>query len=486
MNGLKRSIAAIAAMSLLSSSIAGAQSPEFIGALDGARSAILEVEVNKGKPLRLPAAAASVAIANPAIADVQVVSPRLLFINGKGVGETSMIVVDARDNVILEGDISVTHNLSRLKKAAKDIAPNNDITAGSSDNAIILEGKIDSPVQAEKMQRLASSFLTGENQQIINMLDTSQSDQVMLKVKIVELSRSELKRFGINWESVINAGNFVFGLARGRDAIGAGGALIRSADGDNSLQLGYNNGNASVNAVIDALENDGLVSVLAEPTLTTRSGQAASFLAGGEYPIPVPGQDGTVTIQYRQFGVSLQFTPVVMSKDKISLTVLPEVSALSQQNAITGGDFGTIPSLTTRRASTTVDLGTGQTFAIAGLLRNDVDSNNSKVPFLGDVPVFGSLFRTTEYENEQTELVILVTPYIVKPVNDATKLATPMDGYTPPSDGERILLGRLHGESKKLPDSEAPSTTTAPVAAAGQEAVAESGGFSGQAGFIMR
>ena len=477
---VKRSVALLATLSVLHTSVAGAQqSPEFLGALEGGRSAIVEVEVNKGKPLRLPAAAASVAIANPQIADVQVVSPRLLFINGKGIGETSMIVVDARDNVILEGDIAVTHNLSRLKKAAKDIAPNNPISAASSDNAIILEGKIDSPVQAEKMQRLASSFLTGENQQIINMLDTSQSDQVMLKVKIVELSRSELKRFGINWESVISAGNFVFGLARGRDIIAAGGELIRSADGDNSVLAGWRNGNLSVNAVIDALENDGLVSVLAEPTLTTRSGQAASFLAGGEYPIPVPGDDGTVTIQYRQFGVSLQFTPVVMSKDKISLTVLPEVSALSQQNAITGGDFGTIPSLTTRRASTTVDLGTGQTFAIAGLLRNDVDSNNSKVPLLGDVPVFGSLFRTTEYENEQTELVILVTPYIVKPVDDATKLATPMDGYTPPSDGERILLGRLHGEGKKLPDSQESS----------DEAVAasvEGTGFGGQAGFVMR
>ncbi len=458
---------------------ASAQAPDFYATL-GANAGgadLMEVELNKGKPLHLSQPAASVAISNPAIADVQVVSPRLLFINGKSVGETSIIAVDARDNIIVEGNIVVTHNLSRLRRAAGDMFKDSTpIDATSTDNAIILKGKIGSPVEAEKLQRLASSFLQGDNQRIINMLDTSDSDQVMLKVRIVELARAELKRFGINWENVMNSGNFLFGVVRGRDALGAGDAIIRSAGGDNSFHVGYNGGGQDINAVIDALENDGLVSVLAEPNLTTRSGQTASFLAGGEYPIPVPGQNGAVTIEYRQFGVSLQFTPVVMTKDRISLTVLPEVSALSQQNAITGGDFGTIPSLTTRRASTTVDLGTGQTFAIAGLLRSDINSNNSKVPLLGDIPVLGALFRTNEYQNNQTELVILVTPYLVKPVDRTEKLATPIDGYTPPSDMERVMLGRLHGESERMPDSiQKKDTTPAPM-----------GGFGGRSGFLMR
>ncbi len=467
------------AVSLLCAvSSAQAQVPDFYQTLGSTGDGpVIRVEVNKGKPIHLSAPAASVAIANPAIADVQVVSPRLLFINGIGAGETSIIATDASDNVILQSTVSVSHNLSRFDRALQDMAPGSTVTATTADNAIILKGKVDSPVMAERMQRLASGFLQGEGQSVINLLDTSGSDQVMLKVRIVELARSELKRFGINWESVISPGNFVFGLGQGRDFLDAGGNLVRSTQGDNSFLIGNRTGGHSINAVIDALEDDGLVSVLAEPNLTTRSGMEASFLAGGEIPIPVPGQDGTVTIEYREFGVSLQFTPIVLSKDKISLTVLPEVSALSNANAITGGDFGIIPSLTTRRASTTVDLGSGQTFAVAGLLRNDQSSQISKFPFLGDVPVLGALFRSSEYQNNQTELVILVTPYIVKPVDDPDSFATPLDGMKPASDFERILLGRISGITERYDDSSAPQATTP---------AAIFNGVGGQAGFILR
>lgn len=470
---LKRLGCALASLALLGAQ-AQAQSPNFYEAM-GRASDELVVEINKGAPLRLSAPAASVAVADPTIADVQVISPRMLYVNGRGVGETSLIAVDAQDNVILERTINVTHNLSRLKRAAEELSPGNALVASSTDNAIILKGKVDSPVAAEKIQRLATSFLRNEQQSVINMMDTSSSDQVMLKVRIVEVARNELKRFGINWESLLSSGDFVFGLAQGRDLV-TGGTLTRATNGDNSLSASFNDGSTNLNAVIDALEDDGLVSVLAEPNLTTRSGTPASFLAGGEYPIPVPGQNDVVTIEYRQFGVALQFTPVVLSPDKISLTVLPEVSALSDQNAVTLNGT-TVPGLTTRRASTTVDLGTGQSFAIAGLLRNDQGSNVSKFPFLGDIPILGALFRSTEFQNNQTELVIIVTPYIVKPVDKPEMLATPLDGYTPASDGERILLGRLHGESPKLRNSEQPDPT-APASVFN--------GVGGQAGFLIR
>lgn len=511
-----RSLAFIAACVLAYATTAPAYaapiSQDFLTAMGqsggDALSDVVDVEINKGASLRLSAPAASVAIADPSIADVQVISPRMLYVNGRGVGETSIIAVDNNDNVILERTVNVTHNLSRLKRAAAELSPESDVVATSTDNAIILKGKVDSPVVAEKMQRLATSFLRGENQSIINMMDTSSSDQVMLKVRIVEVARSELKRFGINWENVLTSGDFIFGLANGRDVVDAAGGFTRSVNGDNSINVSRRGSSGSLNAVIDALESDGLVSVLAEPSLTTRSGTPASFLAGGEYPIPVPGDDGTVTIEYREFGVSLQFTPVVLTSDKISLTVLPEVSALSDENSITGGDFGTIPSLTTRRASTTVDLGSGQTFAVAGLLRSDQSSSSDAFPGLGDVPILGALFRSSEYQNQQTELVILVTPYIVKPVDDASQLATPMDGYTPPTDGERILLGRLHGEtpaertSREKAEASAPpeatgTSTAAPVApvtttspstltAPAKPAPSALNGMGGQAGFLIR
>lgn len=456
-----------------------AQAQDFYQALaNGADGPVISVEVNKGKAVHLSAPAASIAIANPAIADVQVVSPKLLFVNGIGAGETSLIATDVNDNVILQSTVSVSHNLTRFDSAVREMIPaGSDVRATTADGSIILKGKVDSPVMAEKLQRLASGFLQGDTQRVINLLDTSGSDQVMLKVRVVEVARNELKRFGINWESVLNTGNFVFGLGQGRDFLDAGGTVTRNVEGDNSLLIGNRTGSRSINAVIDALEDDGLVSVLAEPNLTTRSGMEASFLAGGEIPIPVPGQNDTVTIEYRQFGVSLQFTPIVLSKDKISLSVLPEVSALSDANAITGGDFGQIPSITTRRASTTVDLGSGQTFAIAGLLRNDQSTSVSKFPFLGDVPVLGTLFRSSEFQNNQTELVILVTPYIVKPVDDPQSFATPLDGYKPATDFERILLGRLHGQTPTYPDSRAPVAGT-------PASLFE--GVGGEAGFLMR
>ena len=479
-NFFKLCISLFAAFSLLAADVAIAKS-DFNSALG---AGVIDVEINKGTPVHLSAPASSVAIADPAIADVQVISPRLIMVAGRGVGETSVIAVDSKDNVILQGTVNVTHNLSRLTRAVSDLTPDNKITATSADNAIVLKGKVDSPVMSEKLQRLAAGFLSGDKQQVINMLDTSGSDQVMLKVRVVELNRTELKRFGINWESVFNTGNFIFGLGQGRDFIGntkdaAGNVSTfdRSSTGESNLLAGLHTDKASINTMIDALESDGLVSVLAEPNLTTRSGQQASFLAGGEIPIPVAGENNSVTIQYRQFGVSLQFTPIVLSKDKISLTVLPEVSALSEDNRVSTTSGVSVPSITTRRASTTVDLGSGQTFAVAGLLRNDTSNNVSKFPFLGDVPVLGTLFRSTSFQNNQTELVILVTPYIVKPVDDPSKFQTPIDGMTPATDYERILLGKLTGESAMMPDSAKPEPSSP---------AAVFSGIGGNAGFLLR
>lgn len=434
------------------------------------------VEINKGKLIHLKEGAATVVVSDPEIADVQVLSPHLVYASGRRIGETSVLAIGENDNVVLEGSLTVTHNLSKLKKSILKTMPDSNVDFESTDNAILMKGSVTSPADAERIQRLATTFLQS-NQSIINMLDTVEGDQVMLKVKVAEVSRSELKRFGINLESIFDAGNFVFGLATGRDIIvDATGALLRSAT-DNSVAVGYNGSRADINGVIDMLEDDGLLTVLAEPNLTTKSGVAANFLAGGEFPIPVVGEEDSVTIEYREFGVSLDFTPIVMSSDKINLTVRPEVSTLTNANGIQANGFN-IPSLLTRRASTTVELGSGESFAIAGLLRSDHSNDISKVPALGDLPILGALFRSTEFRQDQSELVILVTPYIVKGVKDKP-LHTPVDGYQPASDIDRILWGKLY----KDPEEPVTETAAADSIAPARKHYPR---LNGPAGFIMR
>lgn len=401
------------------------------------------IEVNKGRLIRLHHAATSVIIADPTIADVQVVSPQLIYVNGKKTGETSVFAVDDANEEIVNATIMVTHNLTKLNSTIKRYMPGSDAKFSTIDGALVLSGSAESPLQAEEMKRIATPFMKSQ-EALVNMLQTKGSDQVTLKVRVAELSRNELKRFGINWEGLISTGNFLFGLGQGRDVVDAAGALTRSG-ADNSLFGGLRSGSQNINTVIDALEQDGLITILAEPTLTTSSGKASSFLAGGEIPIPVLGQNNQVSIEYKPYGVSLNFNPVVLSKNKISLTVGPEVSTLSNVGQIQSGGFN-IPSIVTRRATTTVEVGSGQTFAIAGLLQNNSNNDIKKFPALGDLPILGALFRSSEFKHDQTELVILITPYIVTPVPEGT-LKTPLDTYRPATDMERILFGKLYHEN---------------------------------------
>lgn len=402
----------------------------------------IALEINKGKLVRLAQPATSVIIADPEIADIQVISPTLVYVNGRAIGETTIFAVDGSDNEILNAVVNVTHNLSKLKKTVKAMMPDAQVEFNSVDNALVASGYVDSPLQAESISRLATPFLRPE-QTLVNMLSTGGSDQVMLMVKVAEVSRSELKRFGLHLENLLSTGNFIFGMASGRDVVDAAGSLLRGGT-DSSIFAGLSTGSATINTVIDALEEEGMLTILAEPSLTAMSGKPASFLAGGEFPVPSVDDDGGVTIEFRPFGVSLAFTPTVMSKEKISLTVAPEVSTLSELGEIEISGFS-IPSLATRRAETTVELGSGQTFAIAGLLQNNSSNDVDKFPGLGDLPVLGALFRSTEWRRDQTELVILVTPYIVTAVSEA-KMATPLDGLVAPTDIERILFGKIYHE----------------------------------------
>ena len=400
--------------------------------IDGGGDA-LQLEVSKGKLVRLEAPARTVFVADPEIADIQVKSPRLIYLLAKKPGQTTLFAVDAKEQVLANIPVNVSHNLGRLRQAVRSLVPGAEIFIDSIESSIIVEGTVGSASQAEAIQRMAEKFLT-EGGTVLNRLNVDAPNQVNLRVRIAEISRGADKQLGFNWTVAGSLGGLALGVATANPF---SSSAINAITGGGTLQ------SFSFNAVIDALEEEGLVQVLAEPNLTATNGETASFLAGGEFPILVPGSDGTVTIDFKKFGVSLAFTPTIIGNNRVNLHVRPEVSQLSSTNAVTLNNFQ-IPSLTTRRVETTVELGSGQSFAIAGLIQNNVTHDISKFPGLGDIPVLGALFKSDRFQRDESELVIIVTPYLVKPVSQ--QLAAPTDGYVSPHDAQRYPSG---GETRR-------------------------------------
>ncbi|MDV7340376.1 type II and III secretion system protein family protein [Terasakiella sp. A23] len=384
----------------------------------------LSVELNKSRLIRLSRAATSVFIANPEVADVQVKSPTLVYLFGKNVGTTTLYAVDGEDRVLANMDVNVTHNLKNLHKAVMHAVPDADVQFSSINGTLVMDGVINSAREMEDINQIAKRFSPSETG-VINRLRVDALNQVNLRVRIAEVSRDIDKRLGFNWNMVGSIGSaFSFGLV-----------------GSNSFAQGLSTLSVTTNdisGVLDAMEDEGLVTILSEPNLTAMSGEEASFLAGGEFPILVPSDDGP-SIDFREYGVRLSFKPVVMDDGRINLQVEPEVSSLSETSSVTLDGY-VIPSLTTRKTKTTVELGSGQSFAIAGLLQNKTGHNLSKFPGLGDIPILGSLFRSDSFQREESELVIIITPYLVKPITHA-KASLPTDGYSAPHDIERIFVG---------------------------------------------
>lgn len=442
-----RSFFVLAAISLafmlLTSTAQGRETPvtpdvDFIAPGDSA----LDLEIHKGMLVRLDQAATAVFVANPAIADIQVKSPRLIYVFGAAVGETTLFAVDGEENVLANIVVRVTHNLAGLRRAIEALDPGSDVSVFSVDRNLVLDGIVNSPVRAENLRQLAARFAA--DGAVINRLRVDAPNQVNLRVRVAEVSRSVVKQFGINWDAVLSGGGFLFGLATGNPVLAAGNFLTRENGTNNVFAGGPIGDNLDVNVLVDALADEGLLNVLAEPNLTALSGESASFLAGGEFPIPVPGANDSVTIEFKKFGVHLDFTPLILDNGRISLAVAPEVSQLTATGAVNINNF-VIPALTTRQARTTVELASGQSFAIAGLLQNNLNHDQSKFPGLGDLPVLGSLFRSDRFQRDETELVILITPYLVRPVSN-NRLAGPGEGLTPANDVERILMGRNYGD----------------------------------------
>lgn len=433
-------------------------------------SSTIELSTNQGKLIRLPRAANAVFIADTKIADVSVRSPRLIYVFAKGIGETTLYALDGRDQLVVAQRIIIAPNMDRVKDMFRQLSPNAPVQVTSVGNKLVLTGTVDSADIADEFAQVASAAAGGDTN-VINRIRVASPNQVNIRVKIAEVSRDINKRIGFNWELFGQAtSQWALGFAVGTDIVRSAGSFILPDDEADRIVSTFNNGDVAIDNVIDLLDDEGLITVLAEPNLTAISGETASFLAGGEFPIPIAQSDGVTTVQFRQFGIGLSFTPTVLGQNRINLKVKPEVSQLTSAGAIQANGFN-IPSLTTRKADTTVELASGQSFAIAGLLQNTTNQTLSDVPGIKEIPVLGALFRSDAFRRQESELMIVVTPYLVRPVSG--RLPLPVDNYLPPKDLERFLLGQNHvaQPAKKTPG---------PLDRTGRP------GISGPAGFVLQ
>ena len=415
-----------------------------------------KIEVGKGTLIRFREPVHNVFIADSNIADLQVKSPTLVYIFGKKQGETNLYAVTSDDRVVYEGTIAVNHNLGSLEAALNHVIPDASIEVRSYEGLLVLTGHVENPEQAEDARRMAEDFI-GKGSTIINKLQIATPVQVNLRVRIAEIGRDTKKQLGFNWENIFNSGGTSIGMAQGGDVFnlipdptGLTNNLIKqfaARSGEvNNILGGFSAGNFDINFILDALETEGVISVLAEPNLTTLSGESAKFLAGGEYPVPNVDRLGNIVIEFKEYGISLDFKPVVLDDGRINMYIKPEVSQLTSNGAVTIQGFN-VPALSTRRAETTIELGSGQSFAIAGLLQNNVNHDLTKFPWLADVPVLGTLFRSSKYRRQETELVIIVTPYIVQP-HSGGKMPLPNDGFEIPNDYDRYIKGQTIASRK--------------------------------------
>jgi pilus assembly protein CpaC len=437
------------------------------------------LSIGRGELVTVPGTMTDVFVANENVADVQVKSQRQLYVFGRAGGETTIYASNERGDVIFSANIRVGSNIGSVDQMLALAMPDAKISVATmGTNTVLLTGTVGAPEDAAEAERLVQAFL-GDSTNVISRLKTATPLQVNLKVTIAEVSRSLLREIGGNLQSFDATGGFRFGVGNGRNIVtgevgvdgplavgnrvqnpvlripvfGPNGQPLFNQDGTPILQdlrgAGVNsNGNTTLSGLgrlfgidmlgaLDLSERLGLVNTLTEPNLTALSGETATFLAGGEFPIPIAQGLGQVTVQFRQFGVSLAYTPTVLSNGRISMRVRPEVSELSTQGSITLNGFQ-VPALTTRRTETTVELGSGQSFMIAGLMSANSQNLLDKAPGLGDVPILGNLFRSRQFRRGETELVIVVTPYLVNPV-DAKDIKLPTDGYRSAGELEQFL-----------------------------------------------
>ncbi|ESZ33129.1 secretin [Mesorhizobium sp. L2C067A000] len=388
------------------------------------------IKVAKGKPKTVMTNAAfyQIVIGDPEIANVNPLTDKSFYVLGNNLGTTGIALFDDNKQLVGTVDIEVTLDTDQLASTIRASVPDAKIKVGSANGRVVLSGEADDAVAAEKASKIASRF--SGNEEVINSVNISSSQQVQLNVRFVEINRQAGQDLGAKYSA-----NFAYGIG-GRDVTLDPGTVPGAGNGEIIGRL-LSNG-LSIDVAIKALEERGLARRLAEPNLIARSGQTASFLAGGEFPIPVSEDNGKISVSYKKYGVSLDFTPTVLKDGLVSLDIAPEVSSIDASASYNIGNIS-VPGFIVRRAKTSVDLKNGQSFMIAGLLQSQNDITTSRLPGLGKLPVLGSLFSSKSYQRRETDLVIIVTPYLVKPVDPSKKLLEPTDGTQPASNVDYFL-----------------------------------------------
>ncbi len=417
----------------------------------------VRIGLNKSIVIRLPANAKDVIVGNPEVVDAVVRSKNTAYLFARTVGQTNIFFFDDNGRQILNLDLEVAIDMTALQKLLQRSIPGTKITVDTVNNSVVLGGTAPNATEAKFAEDLANKFLTrmvanvpsdtGEKSGVINAIKITGEDQVMLKVRVVEIQRDVLKQFGVNLQAMFSVGNLALNLA----SLTQVGGAISSITPNAGYKATYTNGATSISGVIRAMESDGVLKTLAEPNLSAISGQSAKFHAGGQYPVQSctgTGSDRTCSVTYKDFGVSLNFTPLVLSEGRINLKIASDVSDIDTEGVNGNAIFNS------RSAETVVELPSGGSMMLAGLIKDSTRQKVDGTPGLKKLPVLGALFRSRDYTSNQTELVVIVTPYLVGSVAEK-QLATPQDNYNTPTDKQTILFGRLskvYGTAGKNPD----------------------------------
>jgi pilus assembly protein CpaC len=413
------------------------------------KTRFVSLGVGKSVVVDLPREAKDVLVADPKIANAVIRSAQRAYIIGAAVGQTNVVFFDADGNQVASYDIAIKRDLNGMRAALNQMLPG--VRIEGVGDSVVLTGTVSSPVEAQQAGDIAAK-LVGSADKVVNSIAVRDRDQVMLKVTVAEVRRDVVKQLGIDLSASMNYGNSTVVFNNSNPFTANNGPLV-SGNGVTGSVLNKA-GLPSVTATLRAMESAGVVRTLAEPNLTAISGESATFVSGGEFPIPTgvtcqTTTSGTIgncvqTVSFKKFGISLNFTPVVLSEGRISLKVMTEVSEVSMDNALTGGQGGTtIPSIKTRRADTTLEVPSGGSIAMAGLIQKQTKQAINGMPGVDQIPIFGQLFRSQDFVNDETELMVIVTPYVVRAVAQK-ELSRPDDGFAPASDSQSALLARIN------------------------------------------